>query len=118
MRRFILIYYGVVSTVFPAGGIALALASTASDAFAAGHCSRYCHNRGCPHSPLLPDWLTGDAGLFGKTVDALHAMGDRFAAVDLSGSEGYGLVNLLLFCGLIPAFHLGFLALSFWLADQ
>jgi hypothetical protein len=64
-------------------------------------CNWSCHNHGCPHKPVLPVALSGDSGLFGATVRALHAAGDRIAP-DAPGI-GYGIVNLIVFCLAWPA---------------
>ncbi|NOU32142.1 MAG: hypothetical protein HOO96_29920 [Polyangiaceae bacterium] len=62
-------------------------------------CTWYCHNHGCPHRAVLPSALTGDAGLFGRTIHGLFALGSQ-----LSGRRdvGYGSANLLVFCVLWP----------------
>lgn len=71
------------------------------EAFQPDRCTWSCHNHGCEHAPRLPDWLSGDAGLFGWAVRALH----RGGSLLLPGHprEGYGLINLLIFCVLWPA---------------
>lgn len=63
-------------------------------------CTWICHNRGCRHPARLPGWLTDDSGLFGQTVGALHQAGS--AILPTRPNEGYGLVNLLLFCVVWP----------------
>jgi hypothetical protein len=65
------------------------------------HCTWYCHNHGCPHHPVLPAFLSGDEGLFGWTVDALHSWGNAMAPG--APGLGYGAVNLAVFCALWPA---------------
>lgn len=84
----------------------LARRALPQEAYDAGHCTWYCHNHGCPHRPVLPALLSGDDGLFGWTVDALHAGGD--AVSPHARGIGYGIVNLAVFCAAWPA---GMLAL-------
>ncbi len=57
----------------------------------AQRCSWYCHNHNCPHHAVLPAVFSGDRGLYGKTISALHAAGQ-------GTNEGYALANLALFC--------------------
>lgn len=66
----------------------------------AAHCNWDCHNHGCTHAPRLPAFLSGDTGLFGWTIRALHAAGDR--AMPADRPAGYGAVNLAVFCVLWP----------------
>src|SRR5204863_178133 len=40
-------------------------------------CTWACHNHGCPHRPVLPPALTGDDGLYGLALRALHHTGGR-----------------------------------------
>ena len=68
--------------------------------FRADRCTWYCHNHGCRHAPALPSLLTGDDGLFGKTVGALHAAGDALAPA--RPGIGYGAANLIVFCAVWP----------------
>ncbi|MFO0586373.1 MAG: hypothetical protein U0441_02475 [Polyangiaceae bacterium] len=72
-----------------------------NEAHTAAHCTWSCHNHGCNHVPSLPAFLSGDAGLFGWTVRALHAAGDR--AMPGDRFAGYGAVNLAVFCAVWPA---------------
>jgi len=66
-------------------------------------CTRYCHDRGCRHEPSLPDAIAGDAGLYGNTIRALLTAGSQSG---LGKRDGYGAVNLLLFCVAWPGFML------------
>lgn len=68
-------------------------------------CTWTCHNHGCRHAPRLPDFLSADDGLFGQTVHGLHWLGRR--AMPSRPQQGYGLVNLVLFCLLWPALMWG-----------
>jgi len=70
------------------------------EAYEPTRCTWYCHNHGCPHHPHLGALLSGDDGLFGWTVDALHAAGD--AVSPRAPGLGYGAVNLAVFCALWP----------------
>jgi hypothetical protein len=74
-------------------------------------CTRYCHDRGCPHRPVLPAALTSSEGLFGKTVLALHVMG---RATGLGPSVGYGVVNIVIFCLLWPGAMLWLVGVVTW----
>jgi hypothetical protein len=55
--------------------------------------------------PRLPPWLSGDEGLFGQTVHGLHWLGRL--AMPHNPRQGYGLVNLVIFCVLWPALMWG-----------
>jgi hypothetical protein len=94
--------------VLRSGPVAAPLARRAlpQETYDADHCTWYCHNHGCPHGPVLPSVLSGDDGLFGWTVDALHAGGDRVSPH--ATGIGYGVVNLAVFCAAWPG---GMLAL-------
>ena len=81
-------------TPFPRGTIP-------REAFQAERCTWDCHNHGCKHNPRLPGWLSGDEGLFGWAVRALHRGGS--AMLPGRPREGYGLINLLIFCVVWPA---------------
>lgn len=59
------------------------------------HCTWYCHNPGCPHTPLLPPFLSGDQGAFGLTVQALQVGG-------LVTGLGYQGFNILVYCVVWP----------------
>jgi hypothetical protein len=61
-------------------------------------CNWYCHNHGCRHRAALTRVLSGDDGLFGWTVAALHRAG-RLSSRPL---VGYGAANLALFCAVWP----------------
>jgi hypothetical protein len=74
------------------------------ESFVAERCTWVCHNHGCRHPSRLPDFLTGDSGLFGKTVRLLHRAGS--AIMPAHPNQGYGVVNLLLFCVAWPGFML------------
>jgi hypothetical protein len=78
----------------------LARTAIPQEPYAADRCSWWCHNHGCRHRPVLPAALTGDAGLFGWTVRALHAVGR--AVAPRSPALGYGAANLAVFCVLWP----------------
>jgi hypothetical protein len=71
------------------------------EGYAPDHCTWYCHNHGCRHRPALGAFLSGDAGLFGWTIRALHAAGDSVSPG--APGVGYGAVNLAAFCVLWPA---------------
>jgi hypothetical protein len=73
--------------------------------FARERCTWTCHNHGCRHAPRLPPWLSGDEGLFGQTVRGLHWLGRL--AMPHNPRQGYGLVNLVIFCALWPALMWG-----------
>jgi hypothetical protein len=71
------------------------------EAYSPARCTWYCHNHGCRHRPVLPAFLSGDGGLFGWTVRALHAGGDALSP--RARGVGYGAVNLAVFCAGWPA---------------
>ncbi len=73
------------------------------------HCTRRCHDRGCPHDPRLPDVLTSDEGLYGATIHALFEAG---SSAGLGRQIGYGLANLVLFCAVWPGLIWGLLAVG------
>jgi len=75
----------------------------------AGHCTRHCHDHGCPHDPVLPDLLTSDDGVYGWTIRALYAAGMR---TGLDRARGYGLANLALFCAAWPGVMWALLAVG------
>lgn len=75
------------------------------ESFDRERCTWSCHNHGCRHAPRLPSWLSGDEGLFGQTVHGLHVLG-RWA-MPHSPRQGYGLVNLVIFCVLWPSLMWG-----------
>lgn len=77
----------------------------------ADRCTRYCHNRGCPHEPVLPASLSSNEGLFGQTIRGLHKMG---GATGLGRFQGYGAANLAVFVLLWPALMLALLAVVTW----
>lgn len=58
-------------------------------------CTWYCHNHGCPHRAVLPEWLTSDRGAFGLTIRGLSVLGSGLAR---DRGTGYGIANLLVFC--------------------
>jgi hypothetical protein len=64
-------------------------------------CTWDCHNHGCRHRPVLPRLLSGDDGLFGAAIHALHGLGRGLAPG--RGNVGYGAANLLVLCALWPA---------------
>ena len=72
-------------------------------------CTRHCHDHGCAHDPVLPDLLTADRGLYGATIRALF---DAGRLTGLGANEGYGLVNLALFCAAWPGAMLALLAIG------
>ncbi len=74
-------------------------------------CTRDCHNRGCRHDPLLPDFFTSNRGLFGRAVMALHAMGDSSG---LGRCRGYGAANLVVFCVIWPGLMLLLVGVVTW----
>ncbi len=78
----------------------LARRALPQEAYEPARCTWYCHNHGCPHHPRLGAFLSGDDGLFGWTVDALHAAGDIVSPS--APGAGYGAVNLAVFCALWP----------------
>jgi hypothetical protein len=78
----------------------LARRALPQEPYEATRCTWYCHNHGCPHHPHLGAFLSGDDGLFGWTVDALHAAGDVVSP--RSPGLGYGAVNLAVFCAVWP----------------
>ena len=65
----------------------------------AGVCSWSCHDQGCPHTPLLPLWLTGDDGAFGQVMAGLWWLGSYLHEGKMAG---YMLANLLIFVFLFP----------------
>lgn len=66
-------------------------------------CTRYCHDHGCRHIPVLPASLTSSSGLFGDTVRGLHWLG---SLTGLGPGRGYGVANLAIFCALWPGLML------------
>jgi len=71
------------------------------EGFRPDRCTWHCHNHGCRHRPVLPLFLSGDGGLFGRAIRVLHGMGQAMAPG--RGNVGYGAANLLVFCVLWPA---------------
>jgi hypothetical protein len=69
------------------------------EAHRADRCTWACHNRGCPHRPVLPAVLAGDRGLYGVTIRGLFGVGRGLSA---DRRMGYGAANLLLFCVVWP----------------
>jgi hypothetical protein len=101
---------GLVATIFVAvlrvgTPVPFPRANIPAERFVPERCTWACHNHGCQHSPRLPDWLSSDEGLFGQTVHGLHRLG-RWA-MPHSPRQGYGLVNLIIFCLLWPALMWG-----------
>lgn len=101
------IFVGVIRSGEPAP---LARTALPAEPYRADRCTWYCHNHGCPHKPLLPRALSGDDGLFGKTIGALKRAGT--AMVPSNPSIGYGVANLLFFCVLWPGLMFGLLVVA------
>lgn len=107
VRRWLLIL--LAPLILPLALFALVLAVPPSAPFPRGaipqhahersRCNWACHNRGCHHQPALPAVLTGDAGLYGKTIRGLFRLGARLHPDRM---RGYGAANLLVFCVLWP----------------
>lgn len=66
--------------------------------FLTGQCTWACHNHGCDHEAVLPDWLTSDQGLYGQTIRWLRRAGRHVGG----GNQGYAAANLILFCVVWP----------------
>lgn len=86
-----------------------ALRETPVTAHLADECTHHCHDRGCPHDPALPGWLTSDQGLYGRTIHALYAAG---SVTGLDRATGYGLANLVLLCAAWPGLMATLLAVG------
>ena len=113
MKKLTLFYYFMVTILIPFSGIGLTLIIKDQESFLRETCTRYCHNHGCKHSPVLPELLTGDQYLYGETINLLFQIGDGFSKfLPINRFEGYGLANLLIFCTLIPLLHFGFFFLT------
>ena len=69
-------------------------------------CNRYCHNRGCPHETLLPDYITSSNGYFGDIVRGLKDIGKVIESFLNINAGGYLIANLLIFCFAIPFVHI------------
>ena len=117
MRKLVMLYYAFVTLIIPGSGVALALTSEQSYSLKDG-CTRYCHNSGCPHDALLPDFITSNAGYFGDIVGWLHAVGRQIDGVLGMHGAGYGIINLLLFCIMVPVVHLTLASINIWLAGR
>lgn len=65
------------------------------DVYRPTRCTWSCHNRGCHHRAALPASLTGDDGLYGKTIRGLFRLGARLHPDRM---RGYGAANFLVFC--------------------
>jgi hypothetical protein len=75
------------------------------------HCNWSCHNSGCFHAPVLPGVLAGDRGLYGLAMKALYRLGSH---LDSRRGVGYGLANLLVFCGAWPVVTYGLWLVLLW----
>jgi hypothetical protein len=76
-------------------------------------CTMSCHEKGCKHQASFPGWISGDDGLYGKTIDGLFSLGEQMSSqIGTSRFESYGLVNLLVFCLLTPLAHLFVMAVT------
>jgi len=108
------VLYTLTTTVFvPASGIVLARRWGVDADLNAGQCARSCHDTGCPHDPVLPDFVAGNSGYFGDVIGWLYSFGDVIAAAGgLTRAEGYGAANLLIFCVAVPALHALLVGLS------
>ncbi len=84
---------------------------TPSTAFRFEQCTRYCHDNGCRHDPLLPGVIASHRGLFGRTVMALHAMG---RGSGLGQRRGYGAANIVVFCMAWPGLMLLLVGVVTW----
>jgi len=82
-----------------------------SVAYEASGCTRWCHDRGCRHDPVLPDGLTSDKGLYGQTIRAL-TMGESLGTQ--RGRWLYGGANLLLFVVGWPGLMATLLGVGLW----
>ena len=113
MKHLTLLYYFIVTILIPFSGISLTFLIKDTNLFLKETCTRYCHNHGCKHTPVLPDLLTGDQYLYGETIHFLYQFGEGFRLfLPISRSEGYGLANLLIFCIFVPTIHFGLLFLT------
>jgi hypothetical protein len=101
------IFVGVLRSGDPAP---LARVALPAEPYRADRCTWYCHNHGCPHRPKLPGVLSGDDGLFGKTIGALKHAGSTLVPSD--PAVGYGVANLLVFCALWPGLMLALLVIA------
>jgi hypothetical protein len=113
MKRFVKYYYLVVTLAIPFSGMLLALSSSYDNSYLKIACTRFCHNLGCVHGSVLPDFLIGNDGLFGITINYLLLWG-KFLQNNFHIPEGtgYGAINLIIFCLLIPAIHLFFIIVN------
>ena len=117
MRKLVILYYTFITLIIPGAGIALASTSEKTYALKEG-CTRYCHNKGCPHDAVLPDFITSNSGYFGDVVRWLHAVGHQIDGLLGVSGAGYGIINLLLFCVMVPVVHLTLASFNIWLAGR
>lgn len=109
----VFLYILTTTVLIPLAGIILALNWKPVAAMDPTSCTRYCHDKGCPHEPLLPDFIAGNAGYFGDVISWLYSFGDIIGSVvGLSRAQGYGAANLLVFCIAVPALHFLLMFLS------
>jgi hypothetical protein len=105
MKKLVIRYYVFITFILPTLGIMLAFAGDSSRNLKST-CNRYCHNKGCPHDPILPDYITSTDGYFGDIVRWLKLVGTEIESLLSISSGGYLIANLLLFCILIPVIHI------------
>lgn len=106
MRFFFKTYYFFVTLFLPIAGILLAKKTEIEKVFLLKQCSRFCHDKGCLHGSLLPDFLAGNTGLFGNTIEFLRKAGFALEELGLPLGTGYGAANLIIFCLIPPVLHL------------
>jgi hypothetical protein len=107
MKRLTRLYYLLVTIVLPTIGIIFAAGAQSSRSFLENRCSRFCHDKGCLHDPILPRVLSGDDGLFGNAIHFLFETGKIFENhMGFPVGTGYGAANLLIFCLFPPLLHI------------
>ena len=117
MSRGIRLYYTIITIVIPVLGIVVAMTGDRSTKLK-DSCNRYCHNRGCPHETLLPDYITSSDGYFGDIVRGLKDIGDGIEFFLNVNAGGYLIANLLIFCFIIPFMHIILRTINIYLSGE
>ena len=117
MSRGLKLYYTIVTIIIPILGIIIGLAGDRSGKLKET-CNRYCHNRGCPHETVLPDYITSSNGYFGDIVRGLKDIGSVIESSLNINAGGYLIANLLIFCFIIPLVHILFRTINIYLLGE
>lgn len=107
MNTGIKIYYILITIIIPAIGIIIGLSGDKTKILK-DTCNRYCHNKGCPHETILPDYISGNNGYFGDVIRLLKDAGGIIENILNINAGGYLIANLLIFCFIIPVIHILF----------